>query len=45
MPKLSKFGHYRMSFMQILPQVEAVYDMLKDETYTKIVNGEKEFGH
>ena len=43
LPKLSRFGAYRMNFMQILPRVEAVYAMIKDETYTKIVNGEKEF--
>jgi len=43
LPKLSKFGHYRMNFMEILPKVEAVYSMMKDETYTKILNGSKIF--
>ena len=43
LPKISKFGNYRMSFMHILPKVQAVYSLLKDKTYNKIVNGEKEF--
>jgi len=43
MPRLSKFGTYRMNFMNILPNVETVFKMLKDTSYTKIKNGDKEF--
>jgi len=43
LPKLSKFGEYRMEFMYILPNVEAVHEMIKDKTYIKIKNGDKEF--
>jgi ABC-type multidrug transport system fused ATPase/permease subunit len=42
-PKLSNFGNYRMQFMNLLPNIEAVKDMLKDKTYTKIKNGTKTF--
>ena len=43
LPKLSKFGNYRMNIMHILPNAEAIYNMLKDTTYDKIKNGHKEF--
>jgi len=43
MPKLSSFGRYRMDFMNLLPNVEVVYQMLKDKTYNKIKNGTKQF--
>jgi ATP-binding cassette subfamily B protein/subfamily B ATP-binding cassette protein MsbA len=43
LPKLSKFGNYRMEFMHILPDAEAVYSMLKDITYSTMKNGNKEF--
>jgi len=43
LPKISRFGQYRMAFMHILPNVEAVHDLLKDERYTKIKNGDREF--
>ena len=43
MPKLSKFGQYRMNFMYDLPHVETVYNLLKDKTYNKIKNGIKKF--
>ena len=42
-PKLSKFGSYRMNFMRCLPNIELVYNMLKDTTYNKIKNGNKNF--
>ena len=42
-PKLSKFGNYRMNFMNVLPDVEAVFTSLRDTTYTTIKNGEREF--
>ena len=42
-PKLSNFGRYRMSFMTALPNVEAVYKLLKDKTYNKIKNGTIKF--
>ncbi len=43
LPKISKFGDYQMQFMSMLPNVESVYKMLRDTTYNKIKNGEKEF--
>lgn len=43
LPKLSSFGRYRMDFMNVLPNVETVYKMLKDTTYSKIKNGDKKF--
>ncbi len=43
LPKLAKFGNYRMQFMKILPNVETVHEMLKDTTYHQIKNGDKEF--
>ncbi len=43
LPKLANFGRYRMSFMNILPNAETVYSLLKDETYSKVKNGTKEF--
>lgn len=43
LPKLSKFGNYRMQFMTTLPNIEVILDMLKDTTYSKIKNGDKEF--
>ena len=43
LPLLSSFGTYRMQFMNILPNVEAVYELLKDTTYNKIKNGNREF--
>jgi len=42
-PKISMFGRHRMTFMSVLPNVEAVYKLLKDTTYTKIKNGTKKF--
>ncbi len=32
-----------MSFMNLMPNVEAVYEILKDKSYSKIENGTKEF--
>jgi len=43
LPKISKFGSYRMQFMDILPNVESVFEMLKDKKYNKIENGDKKF--
>ena len=43
MPKISKFGKYRMNFMSMLPNAESVYNILKDTTYSKIQNGHKKF--
>jgi len=43
MPKISTFGRYRMSFMKIIPTVEAIFRLLKDKTYNKIKNGTKKF--
>ena len=42
-PKISVFGQYRMNFMSVLPNVEAVYELLKDTTYCQIKNGDKKF--
>jgi len=43
LPKVSRFGSYRMQFMQSFPNVEEIYSMLKETTYEHIQNGEKEF--
>jgi ABC-type multidrug transport system fused ATPase/permease subunit len=43
MPKLSKLGNYRMLMMDVLPSAAAIFEMLKDTTYGKIKNGNKEF--
>jgi len=43
LPKISQFGKFRMSFMNLLPNVEAVYELLEDQSYSKIQNGTKPF--
>jgi ATP-binding cassette subfamily B protein/subfamily B ATP-binding cassette protein MsbA len=43
LPKISKLGSYRMDLMVVLPNLEAIFRMLKDATYSKIKNGNKEF--
>ena len=43
LPKISQFGKFRMNFMHLLPNVEAVYELLKDKSYSKIKNGTKKF--
>ena len=43
LPKLSAFGSLRMGFMNAMPNVEAVYNVLKEERYSKIKNGSKKF--
>ena len=43
MPKLAKFGQYRMNLVYDFPHVETVYNLLKDKTYNKIKNGIKKF--
>ena len=43
LPRLSRFGMFRMNFMNVLPNVETVYNMLQDKSYFQIKNGEKEF--
>jgi ATP-binding cassette, subfamily B, bacterial len=43
LPKISKFGNYRMDLMSILPNIEEIFRLLKDRTYNKIKNGDKEF--
>jgi len=43
LPKISKFGKYRMQFMHFLPNVETVYDILRDTQYSTIENGIKKF--
>ena len=43
LPKISQFGHFRMRFMNQLPNVETVYQELKDKEYFKIENGTKKF--
>jgi ABC-type multidrug transport system fused ATPase/permease subunit len=42
-PKISQFGQYRMQFMTQMPNLEMVYESLKDEEYSKIKNGTKNF--
>ena len=43
LPKLANLGKYRMQFMNILPNIETIFKMLKSSTYNKIKNGDKEF--
>ncbi len=43
LPKIAQFGKYRMEFVHELPNVETVYELLKDKSYTKIRNGTKKF--
>jgi len=43
LPKISKFGVYRMKFMHMLPEVEIVNRLLEDKSYDTIKNGDKEF--
>ena len=43
LPKISKLGNYRMELMGIIPNIEAIFRLLKDRTYNKIKNGDKEF--
>lgn len=43
LPKISQFGHFRMRFMNQMPNLETVYEELKDKKYNKIENGSKKF--
>ena len=43
MPRISRFGNLRMTFAHTIPNVEAVYELLTDKTYSKIQNGTKKF--
>ncbi len=43
LPKISRFGTYRMDFLQMLPGVQTVHSMLNETVYNEIKNGEKEF--
>ena len=43
LPKIGQFGQFRMLFMNQMPNVETVYEELKDEKYYKIENGTKKF--
>ena len=43
LPKISQFGNFRIQFMHLMPNVEIVYEELKDKSYTKIKNGTKKF--
>jgi ABC-type multidrug transport system fused ATPase/permease subunit len=43
LPKISQFGQFRMRFMHLMPDVETVYEELKDKKYNKIENGTKNF--
>ncbi len=42
-PKISKFGTLRMSFMHGMADVEAVYDLLNEKQYSKVKNGTRDF--
>ncbi len=42
-PKISKFGNLRMNFMHQMPNVETVYETLREKGYSKIKNGTKKF--
>ena len=43
LPKISQFGQFRMRFMNLMPNVETVYEELKDKSYSEIENGTKKF--
>jgi len=43
LPKIAQFGQFRMRFMHLMPDVEIVYEELKDKKYSKIENGTREF--
>jgi ABC-type multidrug transport system fused ATPase/permease subunit len=43
LPKISDFGRVRMIIMNLMPNVETVYDELKDKNYENIKNGTKKF--
>jgi len=43
MPRLSKFGTYRMQLMASIPSVEVVHQILKDTSYNQIKNGDRKF--
>lgn len=43
LPRISKFGQYRMNFVHLMPNIETVHDLLQDKRYSNIENGEKEF--
>jgi len=43
LPKIAEFGRFRMQFMNQMPNVETVYDELRDSSYSKIENGTKKF--
>jgi ABC-type multidrug transport system fused ATPase/permease subunit len=42
-PKIAQFAQFRMGFMNNMPNIETVYEELKDESYSKIENGDKKF--
>jgi len=42
-PKIALFGQFRMRFMNSMPNVETVYEELRDKSYSKIENGDKKF--
>lgn len=39
LPRLSNFGSYRMQIMSALPNLQIVYEVLEDKSYSKIRNG------
>ena len=43
LPRLSNFGSYRMQFMDLFSDAEAIFEMLEDTSYNKIKNGERKF--
>jgi len=43
LPRVSGLGSQMMGIMNALPNLEVTYDLLEDETYSKIRNGTREF--
>ncbi|MBU1940533.1 MAG: ABC transporter ATP-binding protein/permease, partial [Candidatus Thermoplasmatota archaeon] len=43
LPRISKFGTYRMQFMNILPNIESITELLEDTSYNTIENGTVSF--
>jgi ABC-type multidrug transport system fused ATPase/permease subunit len=43
LPKIAQFGQFRMSFMNQMPNVETIYQEVKDKQYATIENGTKTF--
>lgn len=43
LPKIAQFGNFRMKFMNLMPNIETVYEELKNKEYGNIENGTEKF--